>query len=615
MCFSKWHCPPEQVEEQPLYKEINSAIKGAFSNMKMKARPLEEYEILIALANGLIAHLKNFRKKRVSYKYNTEQEEVDFLRRQTRSLLAYWLPDSLKESNHILVFLNEIISVNVLKPAIRNLADSTFINETIVRNLRSSEIRQEKGCFDVCDGHMDPASSMEVQECAALMESDGVITREYERESSFRSYPDPAKFFTDNNLCDGPVDESSDDDDDDDIPLSLIDSVLQKWMEENLTATICESPTENRHTYRIRVFKEDTKLWITERSVEEFKCFYDTIYEKHQDYIVSHELQKTEAETEGDSQFFETINTTPEKFLDTLLGLIKDHQDPEAVFFLSPFKYKDDERELFHKTFSDSDEEVSTEDSGTEEQSGEDSQGDTNDFLESDGFRSFIPKKKKKEKNKDNSNLDVTPDRRAEAHTVRQSEAVAFSAVSFRSPIHEPRAKHKHDYRTEELPNYKLDKEMNKRRKKLETALVDALCRLVDEIFAGGKSIVPFLRHVGLLETWIKRVLDDLPKLYTEEQIEYYLTQASVLLLSDVDPLPLSPQQLKSEAQKLLKNQLESVLMNKVIKYLLEKGILKNITMSHEAFQNSRANKETLYGLLEDLTRIITNVSLELSGK
>lgn len=56
------------MKDQPLFKEINAGIRDIYYNIKATVRPLEEYEILIAIANALITHLKNFRKKRMTYR-------------------------------------------------------------------------------------------------------------------------------------------------------------------------------------------------------------------------------------------------------------------------------------------------------------------------------------------------------------------------------------------------------------------------------------------------------------------------------------------------------------------------------------------------------------------
>ncbi|PIN98009.1 hypothetical protein AB205_0183600 [Aquarana catesbeiana] len=53
------------------------------------------------------------------------------------------------------------------------------------------------------------------------------------------------------------------------------------------------------------------------------------------------------------------------------------------------------------------------------------------------------------------------------------------------------------------------------------------------------------------------------------------------------------------------------LLTDKCIKFLFGRSILNYIKAALEVFQNSKANKETLFRILEDLTRILTNASQE----
>ncbi|CAI9585662.1 unnamed protein product, partial [Staurois parvus] len=108
-----------------------------------------------------------------------------------------------------------------------------------------------------------------------------------------------------------------------------------------------------------------------------------------------------------------------------------------------------------------------------------------------------------------------------------------------------------------------------------------------------------------------KEILAAIPKLYTEDNIVWYLNQTSELLLADVCPLPVPPHKLPSMAQEILIRKVKSLPINTVIKLLFGREISKNIKASHQAFQNSKANKETLFRIIEDLTRIITNGSQE----
>ncbi|XP_040179775.1 uncharacterized protein LOC120913694 isoform X2 [Rana temporaria] len=655
-CFSNWHCPPEEMKDQPLFKEINAGIRGIYNNIKATVRPLEEYEILIAITNALITHLKNFRKKRMTYRYNTDQEEADFLRKQIKCLLLYWLPDSLRNSDHILVFLNEILSINVLRPSINNLADSTFINEMIVRNLASEEVLvkdalKESGAFSENDSNIPVYTSDSIPHRKEKKGFKGKLKamahrlkrNKSEGCSTFRSFPSIGEDTMDSteDTMDSTEEDTMDSTEElcesggDDLLSSIIDAGLQKWLQENWTAKIYESPTQDRNIYKIGVYEEgslNANLWITERSVEDFRQIYSIICRDYQDLNIFPYLEGSEIEE--DRHFFQAIGIDPDTFIHKLLELIKLYQKSEPIFFFSPFNYEEKGTELFSRAFSDND--LSPEDNLAVKSETEDtfheSTDDPEGCYESDGFKAFQWKKKaKNKKSKDGSGNELedtsailfssedhalpmleredtvhhNTDRKKQGfNKVTQGDSTKSSTDPLSVPADEPSTNS-----SKAIPY--LEEEKNKQRKKLEEEFLDALYCLADELFAGGKFIIRFIRHTGIFKEKNKALLAAIPKLYTEDQIVWYLNKTSELLLADVIPLPVPPDELPSKAQEILKSKVQSLLTYTCIKYLFERKILRDTEAAYEVFQKSKANKETLFRILEDLTRILTNASQE----
>ncbi|XP_072286629.1 uncharacterized protein [Pyxicephalus adspersus] len=651
------------MKEQPLFKEINAAIYGIFYNIKAKVRPLEEYEILIAIVNALITHLKNFRKKRVTYRYNTPQEEADFLRKQTKQLLLYWLPDSLRNSNHIVVFLNEIVSINVLRPSINDLADSTFINQSIVKTLGNEELL-EKYRFESCNTNIKPDECpvTDVPQPVAhnsedsytdLHASDSITSRKLKgkKETILRKVKGMVKLSPSKkpekrpvfrtlsrtqiedtiDVCtnlaymvtDGCTDTMlREERKNSDLVISVSNTALQKWIQENWTAKINESPAQDQHTYKICVYKEDslgTKLWMTERHVKDFRQIYTIIRREFQDLKIIPTLKDIkEADIDEDNQFFQAIGINPDTFVDILLELLKFYQSSEAFLFFSPFNYKEEERELLNTFFDDDDGDVSAGESKVEEEKDEESIDDQNGFYESDGFgwiqqKFKIPNKKFKD-GSGSSEDHVPPMVEKQENTTfggkktisrgKQSDTAKSGTESFSVPTDEPSVKVN---KPKSKPLLRIEEEISTQRKKLEDTFLDALYHLFDEFLAGGKSIFIFLHRTGILKQKSRDILAAIPKLYAEKKIVQYLNQTSEFLLTEEGPFPVPPHKLLSEAQGILMSKLKSLLTNYFVKCLFERQILKNITASHEAFQNTSMNKDTLFRILEDLTKIITN--------
>ncbi|XP_073455424.1 uncharacterized protein [Aquarana catesbeiana] len=531
-CFSNWYCPPEEMKDQPLFKEINAGIRDIYYNIKATVRPLEEYEILIAIANALITHLKNFRKKRMTYRYNTAQEEVDFLRKQTKCLLLYWLPDSLRNSDHILVFLNEILSINVLRPSINHLADSTFINETIVRTLDSEEVPVKDALNESC-AFSENYSNIPVNTSDTIpqrkekkkgfkgkIKAIGYHLKRNKSEacstfrSSFPSTGEDTMDSTEEDTMDSTGGCTYTEPCESDYLSLIIDAVLQKWLQENWTVKICESPTKDRNTYKICVSEEgslNANLWIIERSVEDFRQIYSIICREYQDLKIFTTLKEIEeAEIKEDSQFFQAIGINPDTFIDKLLELIKLNKS-EPILFFSPFNYEKG-TELLSRAFSDND--LSPEDNLAVKSETEDIFHESTDD-ESDGFKAFLLKKKKakNKKSKDGSGNELedtsahnasailgssedhalpTLEREDTVHhntdrkkpgfnKVTQGDSTKSSTDPLSVPTDETSTNYLKVYTSKAVPY--LEEEKNTQREKLEEEFLDALYCLAAELF------------------------------------------------------------------------------------------------------------------------------------
>ncbi|XP_075040387.1 uncharacterized protein LOC142100617 [Mixophyes fleayi] len=641
VCFSIWHRPPEVIQNQPLYKEISAGIQDTYSNMKRKARPMEEYEIIICIATSLIAHLKNFRENKRTHKYNTRQDEVNFLRKHTECLLKYWLPESLKSSSFTLVFLIEILSINVLEPTISNLADFTFINQVIVRTLDSEESSEQNEDFDTGSGMTEDAGSEALVASNTCMESDNIKSRKKEKkgflhqikgfkmprlklrkqkptdESGFRSYTEGLAEDTTDIVDDVTVMDFHDSDDDsvdtDDLKTAIRDTLLQKWITENWTAIVFKNRAEKEHEYEICVSKEDdgdNTVWLIKRSEEDFSLIYDIICKKHEDSNVFKTSKTAEEPARIGSHFFQTINTTPEKFIETLVDLIRTQQEPAAAFFLSPFKFHEEERELLDEDFPGNNEELTVKSDTEDKSSAEDidTRSHSEGSNESDGYRRFKIRKTKKRYNK----LKNTSDNKLEDNVAEINEAFISENAESRTEFPRTQPEKGLDvvgFNIKEMQNHVHRKTIKKQRNKLQDTFLEVIYHLADELFAGGTYTVRGLHKIGFLNKKSTEILEYMPNIYAERQIEWYLSQISELLLSETPPLLLSPDELQAKALELLDGKLKSSLSNTCVKFLFGKSLLKNLKASHESFQDSKANKATLFRLLEDLTKIITDGS------
>ncbi|XP_066437853.1 uncharacterized protein [Eleutherodactylus coqui] len=706
--ISDWHGPPEELQNQPLYKEISCGIQSVFFNLKSRTRPLEEYEIIISITTGLLTHFKNKRGKKVTYRFKTRQEEVDFLRKHIRCLLDYWLPESMQSSRLIYVFLTEILSVNVLEQIINNFSDFTYINETIVAALDDEPVTQQKEDSGRCDEMKLDIGCKESDDSNTVMESDSTISRkkkkkrgirrirqkcaelfksnrsrkpECEDGTEFRAYCSPVRLNSDVDVADmGCCDDSEGDEN---SLLSVIDTSLQMWLQSNWTAKVSERLAE-KDEYEISVYDESapgTVLWNTRRCMEDFKLIHEKLYQKYPDMTKPEEAAAERPIRDGDRQFLYSIGVSPAEFINKLLNLIKIHQEADAVFFFSPFEYDDKEflECLPNSDVTDTDEEdfsvrVSADDGSTGDSTSSEMDFDDDSIQ----FRAYRVHKKggksKKDSKPTSSDLQDTSgvgaernmqSKRDEETIVESRDKETDSTAGYQtdgSNWLRSRGKHKKNKKVscnerQALPNNlvardeqyteknaymrsegsniqqrrqmsmdsnnviplqqtqtSLDltdrnmaqtKEQEKQR--LQEDLLDVLYQLIDEVLEGGKSRVCFLHRIGVLKSVSKYILKSIPNIYAEEQIVWYLNQVAELLTSQVPPLQLTPDVLQTKALKILNNKVQGLLTNYFLKTFFKKQILNHLKTSHRDLQDTMANKATIYGLLEDLTKIITN--------
>ncbi|XP_044161753.1 uncharacterized protein LOC122946300 [Bufo gargarizans] len=671
-CVANWHSPPEELPNQPLYKEINSGMQSVFFNIKSRARPLEEYKIMISVASGFIAHFQNKRRNKVTYRFTTRQTEVDFLRKNIKCLLDFWLPEPMQRSQLIYVFVGEILSVNVLEPLINNFSDFTFINEVIVVALDDQPDTQQKEDSGRCDERNQDSNCSDPEESNANMESEKTISRKKEKKrigkkikgffksmrlrkpeaenvSVFRSCTNVME--SDALHCDGDVADmgSCDDSDDGEISMtSVIDTSLQMWLQNNWTAKVSKK-SEKEDEYEISVYDEstpDTVLWNTKRRDEDFQFIFKKIHQS-----------TTGGQSDADKQSFHPIDKASDETINILLNLIQVHKDREVVFFFSPFEYEDNDD-------SDEEDQFSTDD----ESSGDSSRSSNCEI----GFRTCNIQNEEEKNNKvadkNSSSNDLQDASIVSANRNKSNEFTgdSYDKESESKECHQPdgiralrrRKKYKKgspnepedlpstsvardehlpsgntDMRTEfpnvgqqppkmmdsdslisqktaqkglDLTGQNIAQTTEQQKQKLQETLLEVLYQLIDEVLAGGSSRVCFLHRMGFLKNLSKSILSSIPNIYAEEQIIWYLDQVAELLTSEIRPLELTPDALQSKALDLLKNKVQG-LLNPFVKFFVKKEIMKNLKTSHQALKDPLANKETIYGLLEDLTKIITN--------
>ncbi|XP_053330016.1 uncharacterized protein LOC128503846 [Spea bombifrons] len=137
LCISSWLHAPEEIQNQPLYKPISNAILDTCNNIQTKTKHIDNYKIILMITKGLTDHVNKFKSHAAITSKMNREEEVNFLRQKTKSLLLYFLSDTLKNSDYIMPLLTEALAIPVLEMTINNLAEPTVINQLIVNYLGS----------------------------------------------------------------------------------------------------------------------------------------------------------------------------------------------------------------------------------------------------------------------------------------------------------------------------------------------------------------------------------------------------------------------------------------------------------------------------------------------
>ncbi|XP_069842195.1 uncharacterized protein [Dendropsophus ebraccatus] len=682
---SVWHSPPGEIQNQPLYKEINSLIQNVFFNIKRKARLFEEYKIVISIASDLTAHFINKKGKEVTYRFKTRQEEVDFIRKNVKCLLDYWLPESMQRPPLIYVFLTEILSVNVLELMINYYSEFKNINEAIVEALDDKPDAKQKEDSGKCEKNIN---GNRPDESHTMMESDNIASRKTEKKEKkgvkekckglvkrlrlkksksgngikFRSCASTHSSDGDD------VDMGSiDDDEEDENPIKLIiNTSLQMWQQNDWDARVFKILKEEG-IYEISVYDKsapDYELWKTKRRVNDFKDMYEKVCQDYSDFIKFTKQDTAEGPPDAEEEFFHSIGITPDDFINVLVNLVKTRSETKAAFFFSPFRNEDDIRE--HLKCDPSDEEhtddESTKDSGSSEMESNDcglgyrtlntqneeeqfnndidpsslssdlhnalgvssnrdksrkdeesivdssaKESDPKDCYQADGLK--FPRLGKKNK-KCQSASHIEQDKVSSSSVTAEEEFPSqnadrrggFSNIQYQSP-------NVMDSHPQPLPQKGLDwssqnitQTIEEQKKELQETLLDVVYKLIDEVLAGGTSGIYYLHKIGLLKNQSKSILNSIANIYAEEKIIWYLNLVADLLMSEIRPLQLPPYLLQSKALGLLENKVRGSL-----NFVFKKWIMKNLKASHQALQDPVANKETIYRLLEDLTKIITD--------
>ncbi|XP_056397318.1 uncharacterized protein LOC130291910 [Hyla sarda] len=528
-----WHTPPEELQNQPLYKEINSEIQNVFFNIKHKAHPLEEYKIIISIASGFIAHFKNKREKKVTYRFKTRQEEVDFIRKHITCLLDYWLPESMQRNRLIYVFITEILSVNVLEQMIKIFSEFTSINEAIVQALDDNPATEQKEDSGKCD---EIASVNTSDESYTIMESD-ITSRKIQKKEK-KGFRKKFKGL--------------------------------KWLRKKGPKT--EAAPQFR-SYCADMDKDVGDIVDAEEHLSE---------QSNTDDESTGDSSSSEIESDYSGIEFRTFNT---------------HKEEEKCNNVTDKKSS------------------STDLQDTDESKRDDFLLDScdkdKDCYRTDGIK-FLRSKKRKEKyqSASPSEIEELPSTDVTGHEEFPSEnadrRTIFSNIQHQPPIIMDSHPQKLSQKVIGLTSQNISQTMEQQKKKLQETLLDVVYQLIDEVLAGGNTGVCFLHRNGLLKNMSKSILDSIPKLYAEEQVIWYLEQVAELLMPQVRPQQLAPEILQSKALDILKNKVRGFLPYILILFL-ESKIMKNLKASHQALQDPLANKATIYGILDDLTKIITD--------
>ncbi|XP_075429475.1 uncharacterized protein LOC142467536 isoform X3 [Ascaphus truei] len=585
--ISPWHSAPEEMKDQPLYGEISQTIKDTFFNLRRKTAHVEDYEIISGVAKLLINHLKRFRKDKTTKKEKTHKEEIDILRKQTKVLLNHLLPVPQKDSDHIMLFLTEIVAINVLEPVINILADPGFINQSIVNKLDIPPVgTQEK--FDTStettEDFNEPAASKSSLENdgakptkkkggkpsarkAKFLRCFGVKRPDDDAPDMFRSLPacrDPA------DVAQSGSDEETSSEDDSLAETSLCDTLCQLWEKEGWSATVCDvQGTDN--IYKIRVAKEhslDTELWSVQRSEHDFIKIHDKLCQNNPDLELSSEDLMANRD-----QFSKMLKTTPHTFVKELVDRVKAHHDLEAFYFLSPLEQQEEGRHIFQNVlkilqekeripaFSEDSSEMREEDTSLSSSTGTSHESNDSDPSDGSGFRALKCNRTKKGGVLSHSVTGAHSASLSEKDPAASQEDSGTDTDDIFTLRKRPRKANMNanSIQSDRINTLEHDgrRRQKSRRSLLQNELAENLMYLADELLYGGNYVFRFLNKFTnkLGKEIISRHLSEI---FTEEKIVSYLDNISDLIQSNEGPLPQpQPEGLPTKALELIMKELQ----------------------------------------------------------
>ncbi|OCT65957.1 uncharacterized protein LOC108700137 [Xenopus laevis] len=608
--ISPWYNAPEEMKDQLLYKELSNAIQNTYVKAQKKTHHIEGYEIIITIANILTDHLKSFRKLRRNCREMMRKEELDIIRHHTNALLCCLLPDSLTESKHVMVFLNEILAVNVLEPTINTMADPNFINQQIITSLESAENGTDGHCDETPEHLKRASATSNTLECQQLQYSQqngikktklnkvkGAFKRLFKKSprsfgndtcSMYKSWnteqQDPRTSVECFDTIDGPlcIEES--------------DNLFSKWKKEDWIARIS---LVRDGIYHICVLQRDymqTEAWNVKRSTEDFIQVHSILSQRHPREVPASSI--SEESWKSNKQFVAD-------FVDKLVKLTKENNDSKAAFFLSPFKYTEEDENLFHAIFIDK---VATEeelqDSSLSHSSIESLDDDSS---ETDGssFKMLTLRKR----NKDKKSSVMNNEEKNEGSECSSEVMLTYIKEASKStgPVKwKSYSSSRPGQQDEQVRAGNLAAE---RKKSLRKELFTCLCRLADEMLAGGHHLFTCLNSCGTLKTYEETACQLVTWLFEEEQMVGYLNKLSDMMKNSED-MPQQQIQLADIIQKQALEQIKEKLMSftydsRIYRFFVQHSD-KYIQMPLDALQDPIANKYALFRLLKELTEYIT---------
>ncbi|KAM4663402.1 uncharacterized protein O3C94_011633 [Discoglossus pictus] len=622
---------------------------------------VQTYELITIVASGLMNHLKNFKIQSDVSNMKSHQEEINFLRQQARSLLDFFLPSVIKDSDVMRTILTEIVAIRVLGSSKSKYSDPQFINQYIISLLETETERKQ--------GEPDNTNAQ------GLNEIETVQTRpecdETQREDHNRPKKDKWKFGKKKkkSAVEYKALTNIEDSGDDDELKSFCIKLCETWGQKNWTATISEIAD---NTYRIRVSQSDSsgdELWIVERNFKDFELVGERLCQ----YPEFEELAASTIKAYKNNKFIKKFKITPDVYIKQLVDLTKHQHCQEALFFLSPFEYPAKGRDpcwdllknihnfedLFveeaeSKCTSSSESTPWNSDSEQEDNELSDSTSNGSDTELDDRclFKGLRNRKTTPSRSRlGNLPLDVTPQTQTASqeslevedgrnlpsteHNNQRSSLSQYNdhGLSLRQDNDQELNPHEGNDQ-ESSPSQNNDQGLshpenngeglrNNSKKMLESNKLEErkneegrqqekmfaiLIKLLDEIL-GGNKLINFVDIFGLLKPYKEMFSQSVPKTFTEQHFVWGLDQIYNLLQSNEDPTEHpSSVNLQSKAMELIIGKLKSLKNNKLVKRIMTLTIKGHLTVCHNALQESKRNKETILKLLGDLCRYLDGI-------